>query len=62
MGVAQGILMKHKSECNSDIQLNKEWARSVLRRMGFTNRKANSKAKVDPENFDKIKEQFLTDV
>ena len=26
MGVAQGILMKHKSKCNSDIKLNKEWA------------------------------------
>ena len=62
IGAAKGILMKHKSECNSEIRLNKEWARSLLRRMGFTKRKANSKSKVLPENFDEIKEQFLIDV
>ena len=26
IGAAQGILMKHKSKCNSDIRLKKEWA------------------------------------
>ena len=56
MDVAQGTLMKHMSECNSDVQLNKEWARSVLCHMGFTKRKANSKSKVVPKNFDEIKE------
>ena len=30
--------------------------------MGFTKRKANSKSKVLPENFDEIRDQFLTDV
>ena len=60
IGVGQGILMKHKSCC--DIKLNKEWARSVLRRMGFTKRRANSKSKILPDNFEEIKEQFLTDV
>ena len=42
MGVLQGILMKHKSECNSDVQLNEQWARSVLHCMSFTKRKVNS--------------------
>ena len=46
----------------NDIKLNKEWARSVLRRMGFTKRRANSKSKILPNNFEEIKEQFLTDV
>ena len=59
IGAAQGILIKHKSNCNSEIRLNKEW---LLRRMGFTKRKAKSKSKVLPENFDKIKDQFLIDV
>ena len=61
IGIGQGILMKYKSNC-SDIKLNKEWARSVLRRMGFTKRRANSKSKFLPDDFEKIKEQFLTDV
>ena len=62
MGVAEGILMKYKSQFKSDVKLNKEWARSVLCRMGYTKRKASSKSKILPENFDEIKEQFLTDV
>ena len=51
MGVAEGRLIKYKSQFKSGIKLNKEWARSVLRRMKFTKRKANSKSKVLPENF-----------
>ena len=62
MGVAEGILMKYKSRFKSGIKLNKEWAQSILRRMGFTKRKANSKSKVLPENFDEIRDQFLTDI
>ena len=42
--------------------MNKEWARSVLRRMGFTKRRASSKSKMTPDNFTEIKEQFLIDV
>ena len=62
MGIAEGILMKYKSQFKSGIKLNKEWARSVLCHMGFTKRKANSKSKVLPENFYEIRDQFLTDV
>ena len=42
--------------------MNKEWARSVLRCMGFTKRRTSSKSKVTPDNFTEIKEQFLIDV
>jgi len=56
MGVAEGILMKYKSQFKSGIKLNKEWARSVLCHMGFTKRRANSKCKVLPENFDEIRD------
>ena len=35
---------------------------SVLRRMGYTKRKASSKCKVLPDNFDEIKRNFLADI
>ena len=45
IGVGRGILMKsNKSllhEYGGPIQLSKEWAKSVLRRMGYTKRRAN---------------------
>ena len=59
-----GILLKHEKsslhEFGGPITLNKDWAIGVLRRMQFTKRRANSKSKVLPTNFDEIKEQFLT--
>ena len=30
--------------------------------MGFTKRKANTKCKVNPDDFDEIKQQFLIDI
>lgn len=43
------------------IQLGKEWAKGVLRRMGYTKR-ACSTAKVVPADFAALKEQFLLDI
>ena len=57
IGIGQGILMKYRSN-RSDIKLNKEWARSVLCRMGFTKRRANSKSKFLPGDFKKSKSNF----
>ena len=66
IGVGRGILLKHNksllSECGGPVFLNKEWAKSVLRRMGFTKRRANSKSKMLLENFVAIKEQYLQDI
>lgn len=59
IGVGRGILLKHKK---STVVLNKEWAKSVLRRMGYTKRKANSKCKVLPDNFEEIKKNYLADI
>ena len=42
IGVGRGILLKHKK---STVVLNKEWAKSVLHRMGYTKRKANINVK-----------------
>jgi len=49
IGITTGILMKHKktTATGSSYQRTKEWAKSVLRHVGFTKRKANSKCKVN---------------
>ena len=66
IGIGRGILLKHEKsslhEFGGPITLNKDWAIGVLRRMQFTKRRANSKAKVLPSNFEEIKEQFLMDI
>ena len=66
IGVGRGIMLKHSkpmlSEFGGAVSLSKEWAKSVLRRMGFTKRRANSKSKLLLENFMAIKEQFLRDI
>uniref|UniRef100_A0A1X7V1Y8 DDE-1 domain-containing protein n=1 Tax=Amphimedon queenslandica TaxID=400682 RepID=A0A1X7V1Y8_AMPQE len=49
-------------EFGGSIQLNKEWARSVFCRMGFTRKRANSKSKVLPDHFSNLKRQFLRKV
>ena len=54
-----GILLKHKK--STDV-LNKEWAKSVLQRMGYTKQRANSTCKVLPDNFEEIKMNFLANI
>ena len=66
IGIGRGIILKHErsslNEFGGLITLNKDWAIGVLRRMQFTKRRANSKSKVLPTNFEEIKEQFLLDI
>ena len=66
IGIGRGILLKHSKssleEFGGRVKLNKEWAKSVLRRMGFTKRRANSKSKIMPKNFAEIRENYLIDV
>ena len=66
VAVAHGILLKHDKqqleEFGGPIKLAKPWAKNVLRRMGFSKRRANSKAKIFPDNFDHIREQYLIDI
>ena len=44
------------------LTLSKEWGKSVLRRMGFVKRKANTKVKLSVEDFEKKKDIFLADI
>ncbi len=57
-----GMLLKHNrssmNEFGGDIVLGKEWAKSVLRRMGFSKRRANSKSKVLVSDFETCKDDF----
>ncbi len=58
-GIGRGILLKHDKRALEDfggyIKLGKEWARSVLRRMGFSKCRGNSKSKVTPDNLSVLK-------
>ena len=44
------------------ITLSKDWAKYVLKRMGWVKRRSSTKAKVMAQNFDKVKQNFLQDV
>ena len=63
ISVGHGIMLKcdrsSLEEFGDTVQLNKEWSKSVLRRMGITKRRANSKAKILPGTIIEIKEQYL---
>ena len=66
VAVARGILLKHNKAMLEDfggpLKLNHHWAKQVLRRMGFSKRRANSKATVLSLDFDCIKKHFLIDI
>ena len=49
-------------ENGGGINLTKDWAKYLMKRMEFVKRKACSKAKIDVEHFKEIKEEFLLDV
>ena len=44
------------------IDITKTWAKSLLSRLGFVKRKANSTAKVAPSYYQQLKEQYLLDI
>ena len=60
IATATGVVRK----CDKSLEplLTKHWAKSLLYRMGFVKRRGNTKAKVDVEQFEAIKTQFLFDL
>ena len=66
IAAALGIIRRKDSNLlaknGGHIALTRDWARSLLDRMGFVKRKATTKAKVSVEEIDKLKEQFLFDI
>ena len=66
IGIGKGLMLNTNrtllAEYGGPIKLTKDWAKSVLKRMGFSKRRANSKFKVPVANFIQLKTQFLLDV
>ena len=50
------------SEYGGPITITKNWAKSLLYRMGFVKRKGCSKVKLSVTNFHELKDQYLMDI
>ena len=66
MAAARGILLKCNqrmlAECGGHIELNRFWARSLLRRTNFVQRKVSTaKSKHTVANLASLKRSFLSD-
>ena len=59
---AEGILLSKDANILKRITLTKNWAKSLLARMGMVKRRVSSKAKVDIEKFEALKQGFLLDI
>ena len=63
---AEGIVKSKDSRLlasnGGHIVLSKHWGTHVLARMGFVKRRVSTKAKIEIENFEKVKAQFLLDI
>ena len=65
-GAAEGIVCHYrdvlKFSHGGHIEITKSWAKSLLTRMGFVNRKCSTSGKLSIAQFDESKEIFLADV
>ncbi len=66
MACAEGIVRSKDSNLlfskGGHIALTKDWAKSILHRMGLVKRRASTKSEVSVENFEELKEQYLIDI
>lgn len=68
IAVGTGILMNDASfisrfgSTNIPLTLTKDWAKYILKRMGFVKRRGNTKSKVTVDDFDKLKKLFSLEV
>ena len=66
ISAGEGIVMGHDASllaCNGgDIELTKDWAKSLMKRMGFSKCKATTKSSLSQFDFDKVREIYLNDV
>ena len=49
-------------EFGGSVTINCQWAKQVLKQMGFSKKRANSKTKILSIDFDCIKKQYLLDI
>ncbi len=66
VATATGVVWKRDKsllvENGGSLELAKNWAKSILYRIGFVKRRGNTKAKVSVEHFEALKSQFLFDI
>ena len=66
MGAAEGIVSARDASKlvshGGHIDINKGWAKSFLKRMGYVKRKASNAGKVPAAEFENLKEVFLADI
>lgn len=66
MAVSEGIVKSHDSNLlkvnGGHIACNKNWAKSLLSSLGYVKRRASTKMKVLPPDFEACKSQFVLDV
>ena len=55
---AEGILLSMDANILKRAKITKDWAKSLLFRMGMVKRRVSSKAKVDVEKFEALKQCF----
>ena len=66
IAVGEGILLNkdanHLVANGGGVNLTKDWAKYLFKRMGLVKRKGNTKAKVNVEQFDEMKKLFHQDI
>lgn len=66
IAAAKGIVLAKDAnllaENGGSINLTKDWAKRLLHRIGFVKRRATTKFKLTPGQFDSLKAQFLADI
>ena len=67
IGVGKGIVMNDGNVVsrmgnNVPMSLTKDWAKYVMKRMGYVKRRGNTKAKVNIENFEEMRELYLHEI
>ena len=66
LGVARALLLKNNRcllyEFGGPTTLEKEWARHLLRRMGFSKRRAKSTSKVTPSDLDEVRKNYPIEI
>lgn len=62
IATGEGVLESIDANLLKTLTLTKGWAKSLLMHMGMVKRKVSSKAKVDVERFDIVKQAFLMDI
>ena len=59
---AEGISLSIDANILKRVKLTKDWAKSQLFHMGMIKQKVSSKAKVDVEKFEALKQGFVLDI